>query len=283
MRHNATIAYMKSFKNFYNKKGSVLVFSLIITMLILMSVIILNTFIVGSIKRSRLAALSLKAYYAAESIVEKTLYDLRKERKRPADISYSNTNCGSGAGFTGIENNLGCSVEAEYDTEAIIKNLKKNKSSSFKIFDSSGNENIGAGVDTLQITCLGNNSLWLEVTRNVMYSSSGLGPDANFSKVKKNVYSCADKDVYVLLPDIALDSANSYLIFVKALYNDAPEIRVKARAGGKEKKLGDYFVINARANYDQLLSQNIRVQLPGIVTASSLFDYVIYSESTITK
>lgn len=262
------------------KKGSVLVLSLIITMIVLASAVVLGTIIISAMKRAQLQTASFSAYYAAESRMERALYLLRKEKKKPSEVLNvlkKKPDC-SDFQFGTSANVNNCSIQVTYKTQAYFPRIKKNSSAFVQLVDPQGNLN--AGVERVEVFCSGG---WLEVTATVIAQKKGSWmPDPGSSPPKKWVFSCPELSSY----SIKIEAEKSYLIELKALYDDAVKVRVQpfdSDNGGVPKSVGDHFTIVTGADFSFFSRQEIVVEVPGISSASSFFDYVIYSEQDIEK
>lgn len=272
----------------HEKKGSAILLTLVITMIILTSVIVLGTLVISSIRRSQLQSSAFSAYYAAESIIERALYDLRKEKKQVSgggsiEADLDSSTCMDAYNIDDISSDFSCAGGIEYETQAYFSSIKKNQSVQVSIVDPEGVD-IGAGVNEVRVDCKdansGGNTLWIEVTAFAIASGIDWLPDA--SKTEKVLGACPSAGNTITVT--GFDTASSYVIKVSALYDDAKDIYVKAYgSGGAQQDIGGYFDITATVNYSAFTSQEIRVQIPSVSTVSSLFDYVVYSEATITK
>jgi len=264
-------------EDYKEKKGSVLVLSVVITMVVLATAIVLGTVIISSLKRAQLQSSSYYSYYAAESMMEKALYLLRKEKRTPAEIEAEVNDCGDFPGLASAVDN--CATDVEYDTSVVFSTIPQNTSVQMKLIDFEGG-GTNAGVQRLVISCV--DASWLEVTETVIADASGWGVDVDVDEPEKTLFSCAASGN----PSITLDMNKSYDITIKALYDDANSVSVYAfdsAVGGNLVPLGNYFTVTTGANHSIFSRQTISVRVPGVSTISNLFDYVVYSERVIVK
>src|SRR3989344_2457569 len=283
------------------KKGSVLLLTLVITMIVVTTAVVLSTLIISSIKRSQIEATSFSAYYSAESMIERSLYDLRRERKIPYELTQSPSvlratpaDCqtlfppfpASGDGSTK------CSGSVSYETSKTFLNIKKNQKVRVRVIDkASSGENQGAGASKLNIRCKSiAGGLWVEITSYSLYKGTAFGTDTGLDKnldtIKQINSSCTtDFFAYTEFPFV-LQPSESYIIEIKALNQDASSIflsLVDDATGDPTPGFGDFFNVSATANNSIFSGQTIRVEVPGTGMASGAGDYVIFSESAIEK
>src|SRR3989338_548627 len=175
-----------------DKKGSVLLLTLIITMIILTSSVVLGTLIIGSLRRSQSDTAAVTAYYAVESLTEKTLYDLRKRKKVPSEIDQD---CiGLPGGYPGIASSS-CKTQVQYITTLsfnIFNNnqIKKNQTAHVRLINTSSIDP-NAGAESAKIICTSSSGTWMEITSSVIsyYDTQNRWyPDAGATK--KYLYSC---------------------------------------------------------------------------------------------
>ena len=291
---------MKHIEQQKEKKGSVLLLTLVITMIVVTTAVVLSTLIVSSIKRSQIEATSFSAYYSAESMIERSLYDLRRERKIPYELTQSPsvlrdapTDCSTL--FPGGDASSKCSGSVSYKTSKTFLNIKKNQKVRVRVIDTSqsGLQATAAGADILNITCRGVVAgLWVEITSYSLYNSIGskfgsdTGPDKNLDTAKQINSSCTSGFVSPIIFPFDLEGSESYIIEIKALKEDASSISlslVDAAPGNPSPGFGDFFDVSATASNSIFSGQTIRVEVPGLAMASGAGDYVIFSESAIAK
>ncbi len=278
------------------KKGSVLLLTLVITMIVVTTAVVLSTLIVSSIKRSQIEATSFYAYYSAESMIERSLYDLRRERKIPYELTQSPsvlrgapTDCSTL--FPGGDASSKCSGSVSYKTSNTFLNIKKNQKVRVRVIDkASSGENVAAGAGELKIRCKSiAGGLWVEITSYSLYKGTAFGTDTGLDKnldtIKQINSSCTTGLAYTEF-SFDLQPTESYIIEVKALNQDASSIYlslVDDATGDPTPGFGDFFDVSATANNSIFSGQTIRVEVPGTAMASGAGDYVIFSESAIAK
>ncbi len=287
---------MKYIEGKKEKKGSVLLLTLVITMIVVTTAVVLSTLIISSIKRSQIEATSFSAYYSAESMIERSLYDIRRERKIPYELTQSPsvlrgapTDCSTL--FPGGDASSKCSGSVSYKTCVSLANIKKNQKVRVRVIDTSQSDkqDTAAGADKLNIKCSGvTSSLWLETTSYSLFKGSAFGPatgpDTNLDTAKQIISSCPS---FFSSPiGFNLDPSQSYIIEIKALNDDASYIILTlndASTGDPTPGFGDFFEVSATASNSIFSGQTIRVEVPGTGMASGAGDYVIFSESAIAK
>lgn len=269
------------------KRGSAILLTLVITMIVLTTAIVLSSIILSSLRRSQLQGNAYVAYYGAESMIEKILYDLRRANVEPNDIktNLESTNCENAYKLSQISSSLDCGGDLDYEQSALFPTIEHDKSMQVKLIDSLGGT--GADVDYVEVRCKDRDGVtdgWAEVTLYEIYGASWV-PMVNenlrkYGVCPSSLFSTAS------IPFSSLDQTKSYLVNVKALYDDITIVTVLAKKGGSNgtiKPLGEYFNLTAHVDYSNITRQEIQVQVYGFSTVSSLFDYVLYSETTLTK
>lgn len=264
------------------KRGSAILLTLVITMIVLTTAIVLGTIIVSSIRRTQLQATSHAAYYAAESMTERALYKLRKEKTLPKDLTFT---CDA-ATLPGIDASLACTGARTHNKLGGVLRLKKNQSVQVKLVDPQA-ATIKAGIKKVEVTCTDGNPggtiPWIEITAHKIGTTSW-GPPATNPSTKRLFQSCPSLFSVNKLTMDGLDPEVSYVIQITALYDDLAGVKLVAKnEQNQDAELGENFTLTARADYSIFAGQEITVDVSEISTLSGLFDYVLFSEKTITK
>ncbi|HMB26134.1 MAG TPA: hypothetical protein VKP03_01830, partial [Patescibacteria group bacterium] len=139
------------YKNIKNKSqpGNVLIYSLLVIAAILSTTVVISNFLQTSIKQSQTIVNAQKAFYAADSGVEKLLYTIRKQEILPD--------------FEDCSVPLSCRWEKS-DKLVLERrlDLEKNKSTQIDVFNPENND-MGTKLESIGLDWQGTNT-WLELS-----------------------------------------------------------------------------------------------------------------------
>ncbi len=259
-----------------SEQGNVLVYALLTIAAILSSSIVISNIINGSIGHSGLIASSEEAFYSAESGLEKTLYTIRKEDNLPQ------------SGSCDIDN-IDCEVEVSNDkVNYLMLDLERNQSVQIDLFDPENNLH-SSGVDSFAMEWA-NSQTWLEVSivewpNDYVFSWPNLLGQVNVDDLptQKFLYS-GGQDFNLAINNYFVKTKN-YRVRIKALYGNADDLIIKLYGtdnGGVPIAFPNYLTIDAVGKYRDS-SQRLSVEMPRYSSLLGLFDYVLFSESVITK
>lgn len=244
-----------------------------ITTVILGAALSLGVVITSSLQRATLSAHSLKSYYVAESGIEKSLYEIRKDR---AVISAGN------CGLISPPADLSCNRRVSYQTEAIFPLIKKDQSIQLNLFDPAGGKS--AGINSLKIICseadTQNNFFpWVELIL-IPVIDWQIQPEL----AERYLRSCRGQNVQIITN--LLTPVESYVFRLKALYDDVKDVTVKsyasADASGSPLNLAAKFLISSQGDF-KFSRQIISTQTAAQPTTIGYFDYVLFSEQSLDK
>ncbi len=263
------------FKKNNNEQGAILLLSLIIATGILMAALTLGIVIVGSLQRATLAAGAIKAYYMAESGMEKSLYLIRKKDQ---------VLLAGGCSLDFPPSDFNCSLAVDNKIEAEFSYIAENNSEQAALVDAAGG--IAANIDSIRFRCAdGNGSgaiAWLEATL-VPLSSWQVSPST--TPTLKFLGSCGAATTTSFIRNDPKIS-ESYIMRLKALYADAKAVSAQAFTGpsatGSPVPLGKMITLRSAGRYKSA-NQLIKVEIPDSAAAASYFDYVLFSEESIDK
>jgi hypothetical protein len=255
------------------QKGSVLLLALLVTTAILGAALSLGIVVIGSIQRASLTTHAFAAYYMAESGLEKALYEIRKENITPNNLA-------ADCGLSGVN----CTRQVSYEKDAYYSSLKENKSIQLNLVSTTGGT--GAGAESLEIICTDADSsifpLWLEITLVPIINGS-INEDTN--STQKVLHDCSSSENQIIIIN-TLDSTLSYIVRIKALYDDVSDLTVAAYDGvngtGNKVDLATKLIVDSRGDF-KLSRQKITVEMPPNPVPLSYFDYVLFSEQDLDK
>jgi len=258
--------------NLNNQRGNVLIYALLIIAAILSTTIVISNLVQSSIKQTRFIADAQAAFYAAESGMEKALYSVRKD-----DVVPENGDCAAGAD---------CQIEInDKEVAELNLNLAQNDSVQFDLFNPNDNS-AAAGIESIGFEW-DNQSAWLEMSAVSWPSGSSVelpkwavGMEIKDLPAQKFLYSGG------AAINNFVSSGKNYRIRVKALYNQARNLRIKLfstdNLQGEQKPFPNFLKIKTVGSNAES-TQTLRAEMPRYAPLSGLFDYVLFSEEIISK
>jgi hypothetical protein len=270
----------------YQKNGSVLLLALLVMTGIVTISLATGTLIVNEIQQSSQLDRATVAFYAAESAVERGLYQTRKQDLSTAVINQL---------VALFENNASYTIIAQDSENAINQSLTQDETLQLDLYDPHSLSPLNPAIKSLRFAWAGNGS-WLEI-RWTCWTSSGI-LEQNTSQ---GVYISVSESPYIL----NLMDATNYLYKVRVTARQAnisglevtsydrinpaasptclplgPSsaclINIPARV--KIKGVGEYPHNDTKA-----AKQAILVTMPQVSPLSGLYDYVLFSEEEIKK
>jgi hypothetical protein len=255
-----------------SQRGNVLIYALLTIAAVLSTTIVISNLIQNSIKETGFVSSAMSAYYAGESGLEKALFDIRKQ-----DILPKNGDCGVSYA---CELTIDDQSTAELDLE-----LKKDQTVQFDLFNFDDNS-LSGKAESMGLSWLSNGS-WLEVTTvawDVGVAIDWQQPTVPFDKEDLNV----QKYLYSSGTSInnALSANKNYRVRVKALYDDAQDLKIKLfntdNLLGQQLAFPNFLNIKVVGS-DRDSTQTIVAEMPRWSPLAGLFDYVIFSEVQLVK
>ncbi len=246
--------------------GSVLMISLLIMGAILAGVTAFAGVSINQVRQARLLTNSVQAYYAAESGAEQALYTLRIDQEDPdcADL------CDDLSGG----NNGEWEVAAVAADIVELESLSQNESLTVG-FLAPYDTNLDSGVSNFQIGW-SNDTAWVEVS---IFDAGSL----SIEPVHKFLYSLpvGGDPVQVASP------ATGETITVRAVYDDVDDLTIQGCAGGScdtnlPSPIPGRLTLTSTGSFNNS-KQGVEVVVGASPVLSSIFDYVLFSETEITK
>lgn len=272
-----------------NKKGSVLLLSLLIISALLSSVLYVSALSLRQISQSVNSDNALVAFYAAESGNEQAIYKIRK--KAYSDISELNVK-----NEKMLYSNSSFTREVTDEMYGITTGIYEDQFFQVDMFNSEDLSYI-SNLSHLEIgwddNC--NSNSWIEITSNDWDAS---GPiywftGVNQDHIKKSLldgvsFLSSENNKINNVGGITFEPSKSYQFRLKALYCDIYNLRLVAYDNSGNiipfknifniKSIGEYPAGSNKSN-KQALSASLRKFSP----LSGLFDYVIFSEKSLIK
>jgi len=268
-------------KIFYQKKGSVLLLALLVMTGVVTISLATGTLIVNEIKQSSQLDRATVAFYAAESAVERGLYQIRKQNATATAINSLTALISNSASYT---------IVAQDSEDVVSKTLAQDETWQLDLYEPYSLNPLNPAIKSLRFDWTGAGS-WLEI-RWIPWTSGGvLALNTN----QGEYVSSADSPHVV-----NLDVAGNYLYKVRITARQAQTTNLSITA---------YSEVDPTVNCDPLAScqvnipgrvkikgigeypnnlagaskQAILVSLPQIFPLSGLYDYVLFSEEEIKK
>ena len=269
------------------KNGTALLMSLLLMTGIITVSLATGILIMNEIQQSTQLDRAMVAFYAAESAVERGLYQSRQQSFDPDVLS---------AIEVLMDNNASYKIIAEDSENVVIKSLAQDETLQLDLYNSGSLSALSPAVKALGFNWLEQQNAWLEV-RWISWTTAGsLNPGAASNWQNKGRKISQGDVPYIM----NLENADNYLYSVRltARYASITNLEVKA-----------YDTINPVTNCDPLTScqigipgrvfikglgeypngksdaakQAILVTMPEVEPLSGFYDYVLFSEEAIMK
>ncbi|MDD3284680.1 MAG: hypothetical protein PHZ07_03745 [Patescibacteria group bacterium] len=272
-----------------NKKGSVLLLSLLIISALLSSVLYVSALSLRQISQSVNSDNALIAFYTAESGNEQAIYKIRK--KAYSDISELNV-----TEENLVYSNSSFTREVTDEMYGITTGIYEDQFFQVDLFDS---ENL-LYISKLSYLEIGwddncDSNSWIEITSNDWDASGSINwfTGVNQDHIKKSLldgvsFMHSENNNIDNVGGVTFEPNKSYQFRLKALYCDVYNLRLVAYDSSGSiipfkniyniKSIGQYPANSNKSN-KQALSASLRKFSP----LSGLFDYVIFSEKSLIK
>ncbi len=256
-----------------NNSGAILLVTLLIMFGIVATTASMAFIIINEIQQSRDVDYSIIAYYAAETAVEQGLFQLRKGALTVHDLnSDGDVLLDNGASWTRIASNQVAQVSAPLD---------ENKSLTVDFYNF---DDLSEDTDIGSIKISGtDDTAWLETT----LLEWPVGPNLTWNiQLPQNIYKTmtplplAGNDIELGTPR----SGNAYQLRLKAFYDDIENnltITAWSSAGEPRNILGQ-VTMTGIGDYKHS-TQAVQVSLPRRPVLSGVYDYIVFSDLSLTK
>ncbi|MBI5733352.1 MAG: hypothetical protein HY973_00185 [Candidatus Kerfeldbacteria bacterium] len=259
----------------YNQSGTVLLLALLVLASLLGSSIALGSLVIGNLQQAKNIDDAVMAYYGAESGIEKKVYDIRKSDTFTTSTSDT------------LSNHTGWTTTVRESGELVIDFLQKDKSIGLDLYNFD-DPNPGAGIESVYITWQGGTT-WLEI------KFTEWSPGSNIAWPSQQEVS-ALKGTFIysggLATNNSLVSNKAYHMEIKALRGDASDINLNfydIDDGGPacsnncvKVNVPNRLEIDSTGTYGKS-RRVIRVNMPRKTPMSSLYEYVLFTERSLTK
>lgn len=244
-----------------NQSGHVLIYTVLAVSAILSTILIVSNLMIGEIRQFRNYNEMVRAYYGAETGIEKALFYLRKE-----DILLDE-DCDLP--------DVDCEVQvSEQGVEEIVMDLPENQSFQIDLYDPL-DFNDTVDLESMDLSWDGDG--WIELS--LVEWDAGAQVVWNDEAVQKFLYN------QNALCNVFQQGKN-YLVRLKALTGDVENLSVTIYTGenatGNEISFPQFVVVNSSGKNGNV-KQKIQVELPRKAPLHGLFDYALFSEESIIK
>lgn len=265
-------------KNKRNQKGIVLIYALIILMVVTAIGLGISFLIVREIQLTSHSHFASQAFYAAESGIERGLYTVKANRVLSQTLATTLTAIQGYQGNSPVFNN-GANYNDIGTNSSAVNTLSKLAQNSiwqldlYKVDD----PNTAINIQRIEIVGGGNGSEWLEFS-STEYKSGEPQP----VPVKKSYFGHTE-----LLNTAVVSLGGNYVGYrmrLRALFADIDNIEVHAY--DSTGLIDDYFcsqIILSSTGSKSDFQQAITASLPWKMPLSALYDYVLFSETEISK
>lgn len=291
-----------------NRRGTILVMSLLIGSAITIVGVEVAMFVMSSIRQSRTIDHSTIAYYAAESGAENLMHQVRKEdllafgdlRKKTETIDgatwsvqeYNEPNAVTGVFRDSIKELQKAVVPANDSVQASF--YKKNNNS-YKAIPSLKSMRIGWSSETC-----GAQRPSIEMTAIEFEEGPTVNWNSPNTQLKKDIQVAPDND-----PNTPQDESAIKEVFFNFVQDDGTLIkkpmivRVKAYfcdlsgvtltlfsdldGGGNQIDIPNYFYINPKGTYSGVTREELKSTFAADTAVASVFDFVLFSQEQVVK
>lgn len=249
------------------KKGNVLLLTLFVLSAMLLGAAVLSGIVLRSLRSASRADAGVVAYAAAEGGAERALYELRKRDTEITALPAAGP----------YENGATVSFSAATSSNTIfVSTIPQDQVYELSLFHAGATPPAG-GVSRLVVRWQANcfDSSVMEV-QHVNWTP-GSGWNASIAKFR---YAYNQQPVDIALPAPA---TNAYRVRLRPEGCDANEVRIDAFDGaGQPTSVPDRATIVSNGSYAGV-RQAVQIVAPLFAPLSSIYDFVLFSECSITK
>ena len=259
-------------KSYNDQKGNALLLTLLIVSAILTTAITMASLTIGEVRKSRDLSDSMAAYYAAETGIERAIFQIRKESRSidPSDIVHIDFN-------DELENNGSWELAAGETKQTHILDLSEQSSVQFDLFDME-DMSYRSGAQSMSVHWSGAGVVSATLLEFPASSNVPWIPGTSAMISKEHVHT----NDFIL----NLDVTSAYRIRLKSLKGDLRNVGVSFYAGfdgnGSRIEIPNYIVLHSVGEFDDA-SAAVNVELSRFVPVSAVFDYVVFSADTLEK
>lgn len=262
-----------------NKKGSVLIMSLIIMTGLLLVAMEFAVIVVSSIRQARNIDVSLIAFHAAESGAESALFQVRK--KNLTTLDRETGNAGVASWDATMPDNFSPEVPAV--TRA---HLAKNETLEFALYKDDGKT--APNIQSMKITWTGQQCSagepWIDFAR-----APWTGGGSTFVWPTNPIQHFVKTPTAPGANEIITNAftADPSIVRIKALYCDLDGVSVTFYSApdaplASQVPVPNYFSIRPVGSIADI-KQAVKISLPRKAPLSGLYDYVLFSEDVVDK
>ncbi len=279
---------------FSQKKGAILVMSLLIGSAITIVGVEVAMFVVSSIKQSRTIDHSTVAYYAAESGVESVMHQVRKENKLTfADLRQKDGTL-DGATWSVITGVFRDSI-----TELQKAVLVANDSIQSSFYTKNGDTYVAIqNLSSMKITWSSEKCTTqrpsIEMTAIEFVAGGGMiNWNSKTTQLKKDIQVAPPDDATIkslyfnFVNDDSTLINKPMIVRVKGLFCDLSGVKLTLfnglDGGGDQLNIPNYFYINPKGVYAGATRDELKSTFAAQDAASSVFDFVLFSLEHILK
>jgi hypothetical protein len=225
--------------------------------------------IISELQQSILIDHAIIAYYAAESALESSLYQIRSLETPLTSLPLSGT----------LDNGATWELDWSYEQTDINTNIPENTTYQLDLFDPD-DLSWFPNIEALRFVWEGSGKLEIAYISWV--------PGASITWPQEDYY--AESPISFVSPAIvytALDDLHAYRIRLKAVDGDIDNLNITGWSDdgllpGTQQPLPSHITLNARGSYGKS-RQAISATTPRFNQLSGIFDFVLFSEQQVTK
>ncbi|MFH1226194.1 MAG: hypothetical protein V1684_02845 [bacterium] len=261
-----------------DNRGTVLLVTLLIIFSIVATTVGMAFIVINEIQQSRDVDYSVIAYYAAEAGVEQGLFLLRKSGMAIHDLEIGESE------RVILDNGASWVRPVENGEPQIFGAIERDATLSVDLYDA---DSLSEDPEIGSIKIDGyDDTAWLETTLVEWPVGSGLTWGNQLQQtVYKSIHSFVPgEDICVTNPP---QTGYAYRLRIKALYDDVEDPLIVTVWGDDQCSTGNKdilgrIVITGIGSYSHSL-QAVKVSLPRYSPLSSVFDYIVFSEESLSK
>lgn len=250
-----------------DSKGSSLLLAIFILSILTIITFSLAKTILNELKMSSFVDYSLTSFYAAETGIENSLYEIRKLNKSLNNL----TNNGS------LNNKSSWQIDKKENPQQLGPfNLTENETIQIDLFDP-GSPDASSEIEALEISW---KDSWLEISWiEWEWDIDHIKWSQNLEKRKESAVNSP-----LILSDFS--SGKMYRIRIKALFGSVSDLLIKACQDDNclnYNKIKGRGLLESKGEFSKS-RQKIKVEFPSVSSfLSGIWDYVLFSEESLVK
>jgi len=260
-------------KIFKDKKGTVLLLALLMMASAVVAGVGMGHIIISQLRQSILTDNAISAYYAAESAIESSLYQIRALEKDLGALPTTGT----------LDNNAEWEIEWSNTRPDVTVSIAEHQTYQLDLFNPDDLSE-APGIEALRFAWTGPG--WLEIAYVSWFPAPTLDTAVWPEQEYQVVVPAIDPASSPIIRN-EFQSNQAYRVRLRAMYGDIKNLNITGWSAdgappGSQIPLPSHITLQAFGKFG-LARQAVAASIPRFNQLSGIFDFVLFSEQPITK